>query len=100
MTLKSWRNLGKNFQPAVKRLLDNRIVFCANCEANRILTVNSSGTLTCSSCGSESWMYLSAPIVANFREYNEKKVQEKITVDRYLHKFEQEVFFTPNGAPV
>jgi len=45
-------------------------------------------------------MYLSAPIVANFREYNEKKVQEKIAVDRYLQKLEHEIFFTPNGVLV
>ncbi len=100
MTLKSWRNLGKASQHNVKRSLDNRIVFCANCEANRILAVNSTGTLTCSSCGSESWMYLSAPLTANFKEYDEKKVQEKIIVDRYVHKLEHEIFFTSNGALV
>ncbi|MFN8007100.1 MAG: hypothetical protein U0V70_08795 [Terriglobia bacterium] len=100
MTIKSWRNLSKDFQPGVKRSLDNRIVFCANCEANRSLTVNSTGTLTCSSCGSESWMYISAPLTANFKEYNEKKAQEQIAVDRYLHKLEHDTFFTPNGAPV
>ena len=100
MTLKSWRNLGKASQHIVKRSLDNRIVFCANCEANRLLAVNSTGTLTCSSCGSESWMYLSAPIVANFKEYDEKKVQEKIIVDRYVHKLESDIIFTPDGALV
>jgi hypothetical protein len=100
MTLKSWRNLGKASEHIVKRSLDNRIVFCANCEANRLLAVNSTGTLTCSSCGSESWMYLSAPIVANFKEYDEKKVQERITVDRYVHKLDQEIIFTPDGALV
>ena len=100
MTLKSWRDLGKASQHIVKRSLDNRIVFCANCEANRILAVNSSGTLTCSSCGSESWMYLSAPLTANFREYDEKKAQEEIAVNRYLQKLEHENFFTPDGALV
>lgn len=43
-------------------------------------------------------MYISAPLTANFKEYDEKKVQEKIMVDRYLHKLEHEIFFTPNGA--
>jgi hypothetical protein len=45
-------------------------------------------------------MYLSAPLTANFREYDEKKAQEKIAVDRYLHKLEHEIFFPSNGALV
>ena len=100
MTSKTWRNLGKTSQLNVKRSLENRIVFCANCDVNRTLGVNSTGTLTCSSCGSENWMYLSVPITASFREYNEKKVQEKIAVDRYLNKLDHEIFFTPNAALV
>lgn len=43
-------------------------------------------------------MYVSVPIIANFKEYNEQKAQERIAVDRYLDKLEREVFFTPNGA--
>jgi hypothetical protein len=100
MTRKFWLKLGKAPQLHVRRALDNRIVFCANCEANRTLGVSSSGNLSCSSCGSENWMYLSAPIIANFREYDERKVQERIAVDRYMDKLEREVFFTPNGALV
>ena len=45
-------------------------------------------------------MYLSAPIVANFKEYDERKVQQRIAVDKYMDKLEREVFFTPNGALV
>jgi hypothetical protein len=98
MTRKFWLKLGKAPQISVKRTLENRIVFCANCDANRTLSVQSSGILSCSSCGSENWMYLSAPIVANFRDYDEKKIQERIAVDKYMDKLEREVFFTPNGA--
>lgn len=100
MTRKFWLKLGKAPQLHVRRTLDNRIVFCANCEANRILSVSSSGSLSCSSCASENWMYLSAPIIANFKEYDERKVQERIAVDKYMDKLEREVFFTPNGALV
>ncbi len=100
MTRKFWLKLGKAPQLHVRRTLDNRIVFCANCESNRTLGVSSSGILSCSSCGSENWMYLSAPIIANFRDYDERKVQERIAVDRYMDKLEREVFFTPNGALV
>jgi hypothetical protein len=45
-------------------------------------------------------MYLSAPIIANFKEYDEQKIQERIALDRYLGKLEREVFFTPNTALV
>jgi hypothetical protein len=100
MTRKFWLKLGKAPQLSVKRILDNRIVFCANCDANRTLSVSSSGTMTCSSCGSDNWMYLSAPIIANFKEYNENKVQERIAVAKYIDKLEREVFFTANAALV
>jgi len=100
MTRKFWLKLDKGPQLQVRRGLDNRIVLCANCEANRTLGVSSSGKLSCSTCGSENWMYLSAPIVANFKEYDERKVQQRIAVDKYMDKLEREVFFTPNGALV
>jgi hypothetical protein len=45
-------------------------------------------------------MYLSAPIIANFREYHERKVQERIAVDKYMETLEREVFFSSNGALV
>jgi hypothetical protein len=100
MTRKNWLKLGKAPKIQVKRSLENRIIFCTNCDANRTLSVSSSGNLSCSSCGSESWMYLSAPIIANFKEYDEQKIQERIALDRYLGKLEREVFFTPNTALV
>jgi hypothetical protein len=43
-------------------------------------------------------MHSSAPILANFRDYDEKKIQEKIAIDKYIEKLESEVFFTSNGA--
>jgi hypothetical protein len=98
MKRKNWLKLGRSTEVGVKRTLENRIVFCANCDANRTLSVSSSGNLTCSSCSSENWMYLSVPLIANFREYDEKKVQERIAVDRYIDRLEREAFFTPNNA--
>lgn len=98
MTKRFWIKTGKAPKLNVKRALDNRIVFCANCDANRTLSVSSVGNLSCSSCGSENWMHSSAPILANFRDYDEKKIQEKIAIDKYIEKLESEVFFTSNGA--
>ena len=98
MKRKNWLKVGRGEEVKVKRILENRIVFCANCDANRTLSVSSSGILACSSCSSENWMYLSAPLIANFREYDERKVRERIAVDRYIDKLEREAFFTPNNA--
>ncbi len=100
MTKKFWLRLGKAPQISVRRTLENRIIFCANCDANRTLSVSSAGNLSCSTCGSENWMYLSVPIIANFREYDEGRVQERIAVDKYMDKLEREAFFTSNGALV
>ncbi|MEW5974523.1 MAG: hypothetical protein AB1898_01835 [Acidobacteriota bacterium] len=100
MKRKSWLKLGGASEGSVKRLMEDRIVFCANCEANRTLSVSSSGTLACSACCSENWMHLAAPIVSKFREYDEQRVRERIAIDRYLDKLEKEVFFTPNSALV
>ncbi len=98
MFRKNWLRFGKAPRVEVKRSLENRIVFCTNCDANRTLSVSSSGNLTCSVCCSENWMYIVVPLVARFREYDEQRVQERIAVDRYIDKLEREVFFTPNGA--
>jgi len=45
-------------------------------------------------------MHLSVPISANFRKYDERKVQERIVVDKYMDTLKHEVFFTSNGALV
>jgi hypothetical protein len=45
-------------------------------------------------------MYLSAPITANFRAYDERKVRERIAVDKYMETLKLEMFFTSNGALV
>jgi cytoskeletal protein CcmA (bactofilin family) len=50
----------------LKKSLEDRTIFCANCEANRTLSVSSSGVLSCSTCGSESWMYL--PVTASVKQ--------------------------------
>lgn len=100
MTRMSWLKLGRAPKINVKRTLEDRIVFCTNCDANRTLSVSSCGNLTCTSCGSENWMYISVPIIANFKDYNEKRVQERIAVDRFIDKLEHEAFFTPNAALV
>ena len=100
MKKRFWLKWGKTPQLHVRRGLDNRIVFCANCETNRTLAISSAGNLSCSSCGSENWMYLCATVIANFREYDERKIQDGITVDKYMQTLKHEVFFTSNGTLV
>ncbi len=80
--------------------LENRIVLCADCDTNRILTVSSSGALICSSCGSQNWMFVAAPIIQNLREYSEEEVRKRMAVDRYLAELERQEFFDPHDALV
>ncbi len=44
-----------------KRYLEERIVFCANCDANRRLQYCPEG-LVCVTCASRNWMYLPSSI--------------------------------------
>jgi ribosomal protein S27E len=62
------------------RLLANRIVLCADCDTNRALMVSPSARLICSSCGSENWMFVSAPILARLREYDEQKTLQHTAI--------------------
>jgi len=41
-------------------------------------------------------MYLFATVIANFREYDERKVQDGIAVDKYMRTLKHEVFFSSN----
>jgi hypothetical protein len=45
-------------------------------------------------------MYLCATVIANFREYDERKVQDGIAVDKYMRTLKHEVFFSSNGTLV
>src|SRR5262249_31923743 len=92
-----WLKRGKAAQIPVRRGLDNRTVFCANCEVNRTLGISSAGYLSCSSCGSGNWMYLFAPVI---REDDEREEQECIAIDKYIQTLKHEVFFTSNGTLV
>ena len=53
-----------------RRVLEDRIVFCVDCDTNRSLTTNGLGQLVCSACASEAWMYLSAPFFIRYRSYS------------------------------
>jgi cytoskeletal protein CcmA (bactofilin family) len=55
---RTWLKRGESPNLSVKRTLENRTVFCADCDANRLLTVSALGNLICSSCGSRNWMHL------------------------------------------
>ena len=94
MTRKDWLRSG-HVLLRPKRFLENRLVYCADCDATRPLAVSSSGSLICSSCGSEQWMHISIPLIVHFREYDEQEVLERIAIDRYIDKLEKEEFFTP-----
>src|SRR5437899_10349131 len=67
----------------VKRSLEERIILCADCDAPRTLSVSTSGSLVCSTCGSDNWMYL--PLTANVKQSvsikGELTVEEGLTIE-------------------
>ena len=67
MTRQSWFRSSFTRELRPLRHLENRIVFCNDCLANRTLWVSASGTLDCSLCGSQNWMHLSVPIANRSR---------------------------------
>src|SRR5262245_15716198 len=103
MSRQTWLKVHKNSKARLrefhrKRSLENRLVLCVDCDCNRPLAVSSSGRLICSSCGSENWMFVSAPIVLKFKEYNEREIRERTAVDHYIRKLEREEFFNPHDV--
>jgi hypothetical protein len=62
--------------------------------------VSLSAHLICSSCGSENWMFVSAPILAHLREYDEQKTQQRTAVAQHIAQLEREGSSTPNPAPL
>jgi hypothetical protein len=100
MNKRQWWNRYKRSATRVSRSLENRIVLCADCDTNRLLTVTSLGTAVCSHCGSEHWMHVSVPLAARFKRYNDEEAKERAAVDRYLRMLEKEEFFSSICTPV
>ncbi len=72
MLHKDWLNSGKcPTIGAPRRIFEDREVFCLDCDCNQTLLTNSSGQLVCSVCTGAVWMYVTAPLVAHFQNYNE-----------------------------
>ena len=67
----------------MRRSLEDRVVLCADCDATRTLSLLISGSLVCSTCGSDNWMHL--PMTANIKETflikGELRVGEDLTID-------------------
>jgi hypothetical protein len=84
----------------MRRSLENRLVFCVDCEANQALWLSSSGSLVCGRCGSSHWMFISVPILARFKEYNEPAVLERRAVDRYIRHLEKQETFSSKAELV
>jgi hypothetical protein len=83
---KEWLNSRKrttNWVP--RRILEDRIVFCVDCDANRPLTTNGLGQLVCSACTSAAWMYVAAPLVANFQRYSEGVAEANAAGNAFAH---------------
>ena len=67
----------------IRRSLEDRVVLCADCDATRTLSLLISGSLVCSTCGSDNWMHL--PMTANVKESafikGELTVEDDLTVE-------------------
>jgi cytoskeletal protein CcmA (bactofilin family) len=67
----------------LRRSLEDRIILCADCDAQRTLSVSTSGNLVCSACGSDNWMHL--PMTATLKESVSIKgqlvVEENLTIE-------------------
>jgi len=87
----------------VRRSLEDRVVLCADCNANRTLSVSTSGNLVCSTCGSDNWMY--QPITAIVKETvsikGELNVEEDLTIDGCvkgrIELKDHTLWISPNG---
>jgi hypothetical protein len=99
MTRKNWLEWRAESKDKPARYLEDRIVYCADCETRRSLTSNS-GVLACSVCGSEHWMHLSVPNLPSTRTYNEGAIRERRIVERTVERLEKEVFFSPGVSLV
>ena len=88
----------------VRRALGDRIILCADCDATRTLSSSNSGTLVCSTCGSDNWMHL--PMTANVKKSifikGELNVEEDLTVEgRVEGKLElkdHNLWISPHGT--
>jgi len=88
----------------VRRALEDRIILCADCDATRRLPTSNSGTLVCSTCGSDNWMHL--PMTANVKKSifikGELNVEEDLTVEgRVEGKLElkdHNLWISPHGT--
>ena len=67
----------------VRRSLEDRVILCVDCDANRTLSVSASGNLVCSSCGSDNWMHLPTTIIVkqSVSIIGELIVEEDLTIE-------------------
>jgi hypothetical protein len=94
MTRKNWLEWRTETQTKSMRYLENRIVYCSDCDACRSLTFHS-GSPACSSCGSENWTYIGSSVTFQFRHYDDPEAKAKTLVDRTVGNLQTEVFFAP-----
>jgi cytoskeletal protein CcmA (bactofilin family) len=67
----------------IRRSMEDRVVLCVDCDNSRTLSLSASGSLVCSTCGSDNWMHL--PMTAIIKETifikGDLVVQEDLTVE-------------------
>jgi hypothetical protein len=87
----NWLRWHRESRKKRERYLEDRLVYCADCDRNRRLMFLS-GSLACSACGSGQWMFVSAGIVSKFKDFDEKAVEAQLAVARSVRRPQKEVF--------
>ncbi|MCI0620673.1 MAG: hypothetical protein L0387_03225 [Acidobacteria bacterium] len=93
-TRKNWLEWRAESKTKPARYLENRIVFCADCETRRSLGYGS-GALACSVCGSEHWMHLQSAKLPPPKPYDQSAVQGRRVEERSVERLTKEAFFAP-----
>ena len=99
MTRQNWLDWRAESKKKPVHYLENRIVYCADCEARRTLASNA-GVLSCSACGSGQWVHMSLASLPPTKTYDETAVQARRVVERSVERLRTEVFFSPGVSLV
>jgi hypothetical protein len=99
MTRKNWLEWRAESKVKPAHYLEDRIIYCADCETRRSLASNS-GILACSICGSEYWTHLSPVNLPLAKPYDEGVIRTGLTVDRTVERLRKEVFFSTDASLV
>src|SRR5262249_37577438 len=100
MTRQNWLDWRAESKKKAGHYLENRIVYCADCEAPRTPAPNA-GVLSCSARGSWHWVHVSLASLPPTKNCDETAVQaRRRVIERSVERLRTEVFFSPGVSLV